>query len=365
MTRRERFLQTMTCGHPDRPASADYFAYDSTRERWEREGLPRGADLNEYFGMDFDPFCWKVDVGNGPVFDGKTTVVEESDEYVVEKFSSGAIVKRKKNEPPPAMPQWLRYSLESREDWEKFRPKLDPDLPGRLPSDLADIAKASATRDYPLGMWVGGSYGVMRDWWGMENLSYLFYDDPAMIEEMMEAQTHLSLTMFQRVLESGVKLDWIMFWEDMAYKNGSLLDPDLFRKYCLEFYKKIMAKARSAGIRIAMVDSDGDISELIPIWLEVGVSVMHPLEVAAGMDVIALRKKYGSKIGFFGGIDKRVLATTPGQIRQHVEPILEQCYRDGGFIPACDHAVPPDVSFSNYCYYRDLVREVSARMYGK
>ena len=49
MNRRIRFIETMTFGSPDRPASADYFAYDATRQRWEAEGLPKGVDLNEYF----------------------------------------------------------------------------------------------------------------------------------------------------------------------------------------------------------------------------------------------------------------------------------------------------------------------------
>lgn len=362
MNRRERFLKTMTWGRPDRPASADYFAYDSTRARWEREGLPRGVDLNEYFGMDFDPFRWNVGAALGPLFEAKTLVLEESAEFIVEKHASGAIVRRLKNEPPPAMPQWLRYPLENRKEWELFRLKLDPDLPGRLPANLAELAGASAFRDYPLGMWLGGTFGVLRDWWGLENLSYLFYDDPALIEEMLEVLTHLALNVFERVQKSGVQLDWVMFWEDMAYKNGSLLHPELYRRYCLPFYRKMMAHVQSAGIQIAMLDSDGDISQLIPLWREVGVTVMHPLEVAAGMDVVALRKQYGKSIGFFGGIDKRVLATTPEHIRRYAKPILEACLAEGGFIPACDHAVPPDVSLDNYRCYRDLVHEVSGKI---
>ena len=68
MTKRQRFLETMTFGNPDRPSRGDYFAYDSTRERWEREGLPKGADLNEYFDMDFS-LGWSIWAARHPIPD--------------------------------------------------------------------------------------------------------------------------------------------------------------------------------------------------------------------------------------------------------------------------------------------------------
>ena len=81
------------------------------------------------------------------------------------------------------------------------------------------------------------------------------------------------------------------------------------------------------------------------------------MEVASGMDVVTTRKRYGRRVAFFGGIDKRALAGSRDDIRREVKPKLDACGADGGFIAACDHAVPPDVSFDNFRYYRDLIRE--------
>ncbi len=356
MTRRERFLQTMTFGSPDRPASGDYFGYESTLRRWQDEGLPADADLDEYFDMDFDPFRWKVPVETSIMPGFPTEVLEEDEHSTTTREATGAVVKRLKDTPPPAMPQWLSYPLCSRSDWQDYRARLDPDSAGRLPGDFDALVKSYAGRDYPLGMWVGGSFGEMRNWWGVEGISLLFYDDPSLIEEMIEHLAPFSSRPIERVLSAGVTLDWVMFWEDMAYKNAPLISPALFKKYCMRFYTQVMEKVRAAGIPVVMVDSDGDISELIPLWLDAGVPVMHPMEVASGMDVSETRRKYGKEIGFFGGIDKRALAGTREEIRAEVLPKLECCYREGGFIPACDHAIPPDVSFDNYCYYRELVR---------
>jgi hypothetical protein len=115
MNRRERFLQTMTFAAPDRPASGDYFYYEATRQRWEREGLPPGIDLTEYFGMDFDPFKWQVPANVvGPLPDFGTRILDEDEHVRTLQNPDGGIVKILKNEPPPAMPQWVRYPLASR-----------------------------------------------------------------------------------------------------------------------------------------------------------------------------------------------------------------------------------------------------------
>lgn len=356
----------MTFGNPDRPASGDYFYYDSTLERWEAEGLPAGVDLRSHFDMDFDHTFWKIPMPEIlPIYpDYGTTIIEDTEHHTISRNPDGEVVEVLKNVPPPAMPRWLTYPLQSRSDWQEYKKRLNPTSPGRLPDDFDKIVESYNHRDYPLGMWLGGTYGYMRNWWGVETISMLFYDDPSLIEEMIECLTNLALGLLERVLATGVKLDWVMFWEDMAFKTGPLISPSLFQKYCLPFYEKVMEKVRAAGIPVVMVDSDGNIEELIPLWLDVGVNVMHPMEVAAGMDVVKTRKQYGKKIGFFGGIDKRALAGTRQQIREEVLPKLEYCFEDGGFIPACDHAIPPDVSLDNYKYYRELVAETAQKIYG-
>ena len=363
MTSRERFLKTMAQGGPDRPAEGDYFAYQSTRARWEREGLPPGVDLNDYFGMDFYPFDrrWCLPVCDHILPAYEAEILEETPEYAVRREASGDVVRVLKNTPPPAMPQFVVHPLSCRQDWDDFKLRLDPDTPERVPKDLSRDMAALNGGEYPFGMWTGGTYGYLRNWWGVENVSLLFYDDPALIEEMIEALIRLYGGLFDRVVATGVKLDWVMFWEDMAYKTGSLLSPDLYRRYCLPFYRVMMDKVRAAGVPVVMLDSDGNIDELIPLWLDLGITVMHPMEVASGMDIRAARKTYGSRLGCFGGIDKRALAGTREDIRAEVLPKMEACLGEGGFIPACDHGIPPDVSFDNYRYFRELVRQAGER----
>jgi uroporphyrinogen decarboxylase len=107
-----------------------------------------------------------------------------------------------------------------------------------------------------------------------------------------------------------------------------------------------------------MVDSDGRVEELMPIFLEAGIDGVHPCEVAAGSDPVALRRKFpGCRL--IGGLDKRVIATGRDGVDaelNRVAPLL----KEGGYIPLLDHYVPPDVSFSTYQYYVDRRRELFA-----
>jgi uroporphyrinogen decarboxylase len=107
------------------------------------------------------------------------------------------------------------------------------------------------------------------------------------------------------------------------------------------------------------VDSDGNVNELIPLWLESGINYVWPLEVAAHNDAVALRKKYGKDLILSGTIDKRALIKGKEAIREEVMSKVPFLLEQGGYFPTIDHWVPPDVTFANYCYYINLMREVA------
>jgi uroporphyrinogen decarboxylase len=150
-----------------------------------------------------------------------------------------------------------------------------------------------------------------------------------------------------------------MFWEDIAYKAGPLISPRQYRKYCLPFYHTLIDIIKQNGVRVIGLDSDGDIRLLMPIWLDVGINVMHPMEAASGMDVRDARKQYGKRVSFLGGIDKRPLALDRAAIDAEVIPkVRSMLETGGGFVVEVDHGIPPDIPFDNYCYFRDLVRKL-------
>jgi uroporphyrinogen decarboxylase len=166
---------------------------------------------------------------------------------------------------------------------------------------------------------------------------------------MMEFITQFILDLLPRVLDEA-PITALFFWEDMCYRSGPLISPDMFREFMLPRYRRITDLARSRGIDLSFVDSDGNVEELIPLWLESGISGVYPMEVAAGMDVVKLRRQYGKDLLMTGGIDKRVLARDRKAIDEELEakiPLVEL----GGFIPHIDHAIPHDVPYDNFSYY--------------
>ena len=129
---------------------------------------------------------------------------------------------------------------------------------------------------------------------------YLFYDDPGLIDDMMETILHLETEIIRRVAKD-IKIDLAWYWEDMAYKGGPMISPDMVRKYMLPRYLRLNEVVRGGGCEAFFLDSDGNIEALIPLWLEAGINFFWPLECAAGMDPLALRKKYGKDIILGGG----------------------------------------------------------------
>jgi len=181
---------------------------------------------------------------------------------------------------------------------------------------------------------------------GLERISVALYDDPQWIQEMMDYLVEFCCACGERALKD-LDLDYVLLWEDMACKHGPLISPRMFREFMLEPYVRLTRSIHDYGVDLIFVDSDGDAESLIPLWLEGGVNGFYPVERAAGMDPLHLRSRFGPQLRLMGGIDKRAMIAGPRAIDAelvHVMPLL----KGGGYIPWCDHHVPPDVPLRHY-----------------
>lgn len=365
MTDRERYLATMHYQPRDRVPICDMGLWPATYEAWHRQGMPAwvcdGYVKNVFFGME--PLSGgprgKVDLV--PPFESR--VLEDQGDFEVFQQADGARIRRHKT--LVSIPGHESHLLTDRASWEKhYKWRLDPATPGRLPRGDEWEAAVALWRDTnrpDLVTLFGGSlYGWIRNWMGMENVSYLVYDDPALFEEMVTTITDCVVATLSRVLETGGTFDACGIWEDMCYNAGPLLGVEHFRKYLVPNYQRITGLLRRHGVDIVYLDSDGRIDQLIPYWLEAGVNCLWPIEIGTtGNDPIAFRKQFGRELRMMGGFDKRILAGPRSGIEREVRrlaPLVE----DGGYIPFADHLVPPDVPFDNYVYYVELARTIWA-----
>jgi uroporphyrinogen decarboxylase len=256
------------------------------------------------------------------------------------------------------MPMYVDWPVKDRATWNEFKKRLDPNTPERWPADWNAYVQKMNGISEPLALPVGSFYGDIREMIGSERILYMFYDDPGLIEDMMEQMLYLEIEIIKRTLKD-IKIQRADFWEDMAYKAGPLISPAMVRKFMMPRYKKITDLLHSYGVDVIFLDSDGNVEQLIPLWLEVGINYICPFEVAAHNDAVALRKKYGKNLIIGGNIDKRALAKGKEAIKEEVMSKVPFLLEQGGYFPSVDHWVPPDVTFENHCYYINLMREIA------
>ena len=235
--------------------------------------------------------------------------------------------------------------------------RFNPDTPGRFPADFHERCARLRERDHVLGIHFNGPFWQLREWLGFENLCMKLLDEPEFVQEMIDFWTDFVSTVMGRVL-AEVTLDRVSLSEDMAYKAHSMISPAMTRRFLQPSYLRWVKEIRESGCRIVDMDSDGQIGELIPIWIESGINVCRPMEVAAGNDLVHYRSLYGKNMAYVGGIDKRAIAAGGEEMAREVRrvaPVIES----GGYIPGCDHGVPPDISWPNYVEYARLLAKMT------
>ena len=363
MTQQERFLATARFGTPDRAFILPPWTWQETLVRWQAEGLPPSADLPTYFDTDRElgvPLQMQGPYGPHlcPPLDRR--VLGETDTHVIVRDEEGNTVKLFKDDPLSSMPMWIEYPMRDRSDWETLiKPRLDASVPGRRPQGEAweRFVAGAQGRDVPLGIWCGSFYGWPRSLMGVERISLMFFDDPALIHEMCNHIADFVIEAVSPILQEA-PCDFAYIWEDMAGKAGPLCSPAMYRKFMLPPLKRVTDMLHSHGVDIIIVDSDGNNDVLVPLWLEAGVTGLRPFEIAAGCDPVAARRQYGKSLVIQGGIDKRALAQGPEAVEREVLSKVPWLCLQGGYFPQVDHLVPPDVSLANYRCYAALMRHV-------
>lgn len=360
MNKRERFLRTLQFKEVDRGPDFEFGYWSETIDRWHAEGLPlhlhNDRDVEDYFMLEGWDTLDMLPVNTGLFPSPPSRKIKEfEDKEVIDDGLGGIYIKKKWTS---TIPQYLRYPIKNRDDWERIRPFFNPDTPGRMPVNYDEVIEVYKERDYPLGIHVGSLYGWLRDLMGVKGISLTFYRDPDLMEEMMDTLVNLWIKLIRRALRN-IKVDFATWWEDMCYNRGPLISVKLFEEFMVPRYKRVTNVLREYDVEINVLDSDGRIDELVPGWLEGGINCMFPIEAICNSP-ISLREKYGKKVLLIGGVNKLALIEGPKAIDKELEN-LSQLVREGGYIPMVDHRVPPDISLKNYVHYLKTKRKIICR----
>jgi len=353
-------------------------AWPQTVDRWRREGMPAGVpekgDVliygSEYFGLDRLE-C--VDIELNLIPDFPEEILDEDERYLFIRRRDGRITKGLKEGMVRgvrmSMDQYMDFPVKCREDWDAMKWRFNPASPARYPPYWPDVVRCLRGRDYPVHVPADGStklngfFMTLRNWMGTEKACTVFYDDPSWAHEMFDFIADMIISTLQRAV-TEVEFDYFEWSEDFAYNAGPLVSPRIVKTFFVPRYRRVNDFLRSHGIDVIALDSDGDPRLLIPLLLESGVNWITPCEVAAKMDVVALRKQYGRDLCLAGGVDKRALAQDCQAIQAELLAKLPPLLETGGFIPMLDHTVPPDVPYANFLFYLDLKRKIAEGRYG-
>lgn len=327
MTPRERFLGTLNFDKSiDRLPMVEWAAWwDLTIDRWKQEGLPKdiGWDASlEYFGLD---------------------------KLVCIGMSGGAA---------GDFPQTIPRVVTDKNSYEALRPYLYADATIEAAVKQARELKEKHNRgEIIVRLWLDGYFWFPRGLMGIERHLFAFYDQPKLMHRINNDLAEFTI----RAVEALFPVlcpDMVGFAEDMSYNHGPMLSYELFKEFLVPYYQRVIPHIKKYGVKV-LVDSDGDITSMIPWLSEAGIEGVYPLERQAGVDIAKIRRDYPAFL-MLGGYDKMVMSKGEKEMRAEFERLLP-VMKSGGYVPSVDHQTPPGVSLENYRIYVKLFREYCAK----
>ena len=366
----DRYHACMDYRSADRRPTHELGVWAQTRSRWQTEApaAVSGFGWNWFYeepdlALDRRDYV-DVDYGFIPPFeeaileeDASTRVIRDRNGIVRRTLTVGAV-----GGASMSMDEYIDFPVKEPADFKRIKKRLVAAAPERYPATLADLETGWKTRDFPLVLGrncaANGFYWRAREWMGTENLSYAWYDEPAMMHEMMEFFADFIIATSRPVLER-IKVDFFTLNEDLSMKSGPLLSPETYRVFILPHLKRLVTFFRSYGIRYLGIDSDGDPTLLIPCFLEAGINLLWPIERASNVSPVTWRATFGRDLRLSGGVDKRILPRGPAAVRRHLAELIP-LIEEGGYIPSIDHTVPPDISWAQFRDYMDAKQALLA-----
>jgi len=322
MNSRDRFLETMRHGQPERVPYFEEGIRKEVLQAWRKQGLAAPVDLAKMFATDVRAEI-RLDV-----------------------------------DPHPWPGRWPS----TRAELDDYARRLDPDEAARTPEGWKKNIKSWKSRSQVLMMRLHiGFFETMGvdGWQRLHELIVLIHDDPGFVREMMRINGEFVAALTERLLQD-VQIDAAVFSEPIGDNHGPLISPKMYANLVLSSYQPILEVLRRHSVDIPILRTYANARLLIPVLMEHGIDCLWACETnAEAMDYRSLRKEFGKKLRLIGGIDLDVLREGKKAIRHEVEEKVPWLLEQGGYVPLADGRVRADIPFENYVYYRELLEKVT------
>ena len=319
----ERFRAAMGFQPVDRLPRWEWAMWwDETIAHWRRQGLPGELesvfDIAAYFGLDPYRQFW---------FSTTDPTIE-------------------------AVQHHVEGIVSNMDDYLRVRPRLFPDHREAIDA-MRPWRERQKRGEAVVWITLEGYFWFPRTLMGFTKISYAFYDQPELLHRINQDLTDFNLRILDQVDEACVPT-FATIAEDMSYNHGPMISEQHFDAFIAPYYRQIIPRLLERDV-IPIVDTDGDVTQLVP-WLQrEGVWGVLPLERQAGVDGMAIRKQYPD-VRLIGHYDKMVMDRGEEAMRGEFERLMP-LMRSGGFIPSVDHQTPPHVTLDQYRLYRRLLDE--------
>jgi len=351
MTSHERIKCMLEHREADRVPVLDN-PWSATLERWRREGLPRDISYVDYFDLDRAD---GLGLNISPRYEER--LIQETDAWKINTTAWGATVKTFKHE--SGGQEELDFTVISPDSWRKTKERITP---SRDRIDWARL-KTDYRRWQETGTWtsLGLCFGfqvVLSVMVGTERTLMAMAEQPEWVADMFNHLLDVDIALGEMVLAEGYQFDDINWCDDMGYKGTAFFSLDMYRELLKPVHRRAVEWAHSKGMK-ARLHSCGDIRTLIPDLIEIGIDMLNPIEVKAGMDPIELKRKYGDRLGLHGGLNA-ALYNHPEQLWAEMRRIIPVMKHGGGYWISSDHSVPPTVSLETFREFVRLSKELGS-----
>lgn len=352
---RDEYLDHMTFQSNDRPLFTEIFGpIVGLKEEWEEQGATPDQ-------LDFSAFRYRCEErAHLPVVTGRhgghePVVLEESDEYLVTRDELGRTMKMPKGLATLALPQ--SHPVATMDDWLAIKSWYEYDE-ARLADGWEEAARQHLAAGRVLCVGMPGGFDEPRQLMGEEEICVSYYTQPELLHDMLSTMASTAERVLQRVAAAGITVDVLFVHEDMAGKSGPLAGPAQVGEFIAPYYRRVWTAAQECGARLFDQDSDGDMRPVLREFVDAGINCMHPMEPAAGMDIVDIRAEFGQQLAFYGGLDKHVLRQGIEQIDAELERKIPPMLASGGCVLGLDHRVPNGTPLANYKHYVNKVWEL-------
>jgi len=175
---------------------------------------------------------------------------------------------------------------------------------------------------------------------GMENMYLKMYDEPLLVDTILEYVVNYYADVTQRIFDAAAEaIDIFFIGNDFGSQDGPLLGEDMFRRFMLPHLKRLVDLGHDFDLKV-MLHCCGGFYELIPAMIEIGLDGLHAVQPCCrGMDLAKLKAEFGAKIVFNGAIDSHhvLIEGTVDQVRQKTRQVLEIMAPGGGYIAGASH----------------------------